>query len=478
MFSKDSLTALVSIFTSNWLDKDVVVMKYTVIIPIYNSQDYLDECILSVINQTISFKDYINIIFINDGSTDNSEKICLKYQKRFPENILYYKTENSGPSAARNKGLELTPENTDYVLFLDSDDKIAKNCIEQCEKFFLEYPDINIAVLPVFYFEKSSGPIKLNERFHQQSRIVNIFNEYNSPQFYIGGTILNYQLVKNCRFNENMSFWEDALFINQLIIQEGKYGLISNTKYFYRRRNTNDSLVDISWKNKSRYIDLIKQGYESLLKYSKNLYNYYLPYVQYLVIYHLKLFAFRKNSDALLEVLNKKERALFIETVKNLLKKIDDQYILEQNTQTLYKDFFLLLKHGDNSRLPKRNDIDKINRGQAITITKKRIGRFSFIIEGYFSDDNYILKERDKIFVKSFGKKFFARPLNPEPKIKIWDIEVQGYSFVEFSIRVPFWAVFLQFCLLANGRTIYLTKLNLFESILNKFRNLIITKFV
>ena len=80
--------------------------KFSVIIPIYNVEEYLEDAIKSVINQSIGFEENIQIILINDGSTDKSEKICLKYAQDYPENIIYVKQKNEGVSSARNNGLK------------------------------------------------------------------------------------------------------------------------------------------------------------------------------------------------------------------------------------------------------------------------------------------------------------------------------------------------------------------------------------
>ena len=91
--------------------------KFSVIIPIYNVENYLEETIDSVINQTIGFNDNIQLILINDGSPDSSEEICERYKKEYPNNIIYLKQENSGVSVARNKGLELATG--EIINFLD-----------------------------------------------------------------------------------------------------------------------------------------------------------------------------------------------------------------------------------------------------------------------------------------------------------------------------------------------------------------------
>lgn len=90
--------------------------KFSIIIPIYNAKEYVEKTIRSVINQTIGFKKNIQLILINDGSTDESEDICLKYKRKYPENIVYYKKENEGVSKARNYGSNIFKEN--MLIFL------------------------------------------------------------------------------------------------------------------------------------------------------------------------------------------------------------------------------------------------------------------------------------------------------------------------------------------------------------------------
>ena len=77
--------------------------KFTVVTPVYKVEEYLEETIESVLNQTIGFEENIQMILVNDGSPDRSEEICLKYQKQYPDNIIYLKKENGGVSSARNE---------------------------------------------------------------------------------------------------------------------------------------------------------------------------------------------------------------------------------------------------------------------------------------------------------------------------------------------------------------------------------------
>lgn len=103
-------------------------IKVSIIIPIYNVEKYLRQCLDSAVNQTLS---NIEIILINDGSTDNSSCIAREYSLNYSF-IKLIEQKNSGQSIARNKGIDAA--NGKYIYFLDSDDYIEINAIENLYK--------------------------------------------------------------------------------------------------------------------------------------------------------------------------------------------------------------------------------------------------------------------------------------------------------------------------------------------------------
>ena len=94
----------------------------TVIIPVYNTQQYLNRCLNSVLNQSLK---EIKILIINDNSTDNCPDIIQRYSSQYKQIKVFNNSQNSGPGYARNVGLDTV--NTKYVSFLDSDDWIDSN---------------------------------------------------------------------------------------------------------------------------------------------------------------------------------------------------------------------------------------------------------------------------------------------------------------------------------------------------------------
>ena len=126
--------------------------KFSVVIPIYNVEKYLQETLESVINQDIGFKENIQMILVNDGSLDNSEDICLKYKAKYPENITYVKQENAGVSAARNNGMQYIQGK--YTNFLDSDDKWSLDAFSKVWNFFEDnYEKIDVISCRMKFFE-------------------------------------------------------------------------------------------------------------------------------------------------------------------------------------------------------------------------------------------------------------------------------------------------------------------------------------
>lgn len=107
-------------------------MKYSIIVPVYNVEKYIDKCLSSILNQ--SYKNY-EVIIVNDGTKDNSVKIIEKYTKKY-DNFILYNKENGGLSDARNYGLKYI--NGDYLLFIDSDDYINKDLLMELNNLLEE----------------------------------------------------------------------------------------------------------------------------------------------------------------------------------------------------------------------------------------------------------------------------------------------------------------------------------------------------
>ena len=151
---------------------------FSVIIAIYNTARYLDDSIGSILNQTLGFEN-IQLILVNDGSTDNSEEICLKYQKLYEENLIYKKIKHRGVSKARNEGMKLAKGK--YINFLDSDDKWDYQAFTLVLNFFENHKTVDYVAGRIKFFEAKNNYDSLDYKFYK-TRIVNLTKDYNCIQ--------------------------------------------------------------------------------------------------------------------------------------------------------------------------------------------------------------------------------------------------------------------------------------------------------
>lgn len=203
--------------------------KISIIIPTYNNAKYLVRCIDSILNQT--YKN-IEIIIVDDGSTDNTKDILKKYDYK---SINYIYQKNRGVSSARNKGLQNS--SGEYIMFLDSDDFYDCNyCKKMLKALINSDSDICISGMKYKYpnFEILKEYYKSDCLFSDKN-IINFYDEnINNYLLYSACTkIYKRDLLKNVWFDENMKIGEDYIFNLQYLKRCKKIYYISNNYYNY-----------------------------------------------------------------------------------------------------------------------------------------------------------------------------------------------------------------------------------------------------
>ena len=191
----------------------------SVIIPVYNVERYLDKCLESITKQT--YKD-LEIIVIDDGSTDNSGNICLKWSK-LDKRIKVYHQENNGSANARNYGLNKS--HGKYILFIDSDDYISECAIEVLVN------EIEDNYLVGLILKNNS---KKNKRIIYSTKE---FLKLNLKTKNLGcggccGYLFERKKIDSLKFNENLYLLEDVLFLYEYLTKIEKIKYV-NEYYFY-----------------------------------------------------------------------------------------------------------------------------------------------------------------------------------------------------------------------------------------------------
>ena len=308
---------------------------FSVILSIYNTGRYLDDSIGSLLNQTIGFKN-IQIILINDGSTDNSEYICLKYKKLYKNNIIYIKIKHSGVSKARNIGLSLAKGK--YINFLDSDDKWDSQAFKYIHLFFILNKDIDIIGARIKFFESKNSFHFLDYKF-SKTRVVNLTEEYNCIQLSAASSFFRRTSIEQSKFEENIIFGEDCRFISNMLLIKPLFGIIREVIYFYRRRADSTSAIQNTGKSIEFYFSTINNVQQYLIDKSITLYNKIVSFIQFYIAYEI---LFRISSPAF-RFLDLPNYNRYCDIIEKLLRIIDDKYIMEQNILTPRIKIFALL---------------------------------------------------------------------------------------------------------------------------------------
>lgn len=239
--------------------------KISIVVPIYNCEKYLQDCIESLINQ-----DYNNleIILINDGSTDSSDKICKFYQKK-DKRIIYYNKKNTGVSDTRNLGINSSTGK--YVLFVDSDDLIESNCVsllvKSLKKNYLSICKIKkFSINPDFKVKDTT----FNKKIFDCSKYFEIYklNLLNPPY----GRLYELSILKNnaIKFKKDLSLGEDLVFNMEYLKYVKGVVLLDNELYDYRVGNVSSlsqkyypNMCDIQIELMNSFIDFFGKNVDN-----------------------------------------------------------------------------------------------------------------------------------------------------------------------------------------------------------------------
>lgn len=318
--------------------------KFSIVMAVYNVEQFLTEAIESVLKQDIGFEENVQLILVNDGSKDSSGKICDLYQAKYPNNIVVVHKENGGVSLARNEGLKYVEGK--YVNFLDSDDKITLNTLRIVGEFFEKnFNYIDAVTIPMIFFDAKSGGHVLNYKFSKRTRVIDLTREYNCITLSTSSTFLKRNDVSE--FDEKLSYCEDAKLLLSILQKKQTIGVVNECKYLYRRRPTGNSAVQNSTGNKNWYVPCLQNFMYKQLVECKNNLGYIPKFVQYTIAYYLQWYLLI-DVNKVNTVLDETEQKSFYELLTVISRDLDDDVILKQkNIHIEHKVFLLKKKYND-----------------------------------------------------------------------------------------------------------------------------------
>lgn len=232
-------------------------MKYSIIIPVYNVEEYLDRCLKSILNQTYS---NYEVIIVNDGSPDNSDNIIKSYEKE-DKRFKGYKKVNGGLSDARNYGLKYATG--DYLIFIDADDYIENNYLEKVNDVLEKNKDIDVLKFKIKLVDEGENLIRMENGLNKEG--VTSFDELVKLEFLEPAWSYVYKLSfwkeNNFTYLKGM-IHEDFGLTPEILMKANKIYYLNSYLYNYVQRN--GSIMSSNNKEK-----LHKKAYDMLYQYDR-----------------------------------------------------------------------------------------------------------------------------------------------------------------------------------------------------------------
>ena len=309
----------------------------SVIIPVYNKEDYLKDCFASLLEQTIS-RDALEVIFIDDGSSDGSLDILKGFVSEHPWAKIVAK-ENGGVSSARNAGIKAARGK--YLFFLDPDDSFGSETLENVSRFFDScYEEVDLVTYPIIPM-KNDKPQSMHFRYDILCD-TGVYDLTSAQNVLVCQTTMNV-CVKN-RFADNILFdfkpengveiHEDEKYSTDILLEKMKIGFCREAQYYWVKNS--DSVTNNYMK--PYYL------YENTLGLFESYFNRYDDAVpRYLQALLLNDIGWKMNSRIFLPIhLKGAEYEAAIERLACLLDRVDDDLILSHPNVRTHHRYFLL----------------------------------------------------------------------------------------------------------------------------------------
>lgn len=263
----------------------------------------------------------------------------MKFKELYPDNICFIDKQNEGVSTARNVGLRHASGK--YVNFLDSDDKWSENAFELAMDFFSCNPSIKVVTTRKRFFGRREGEHVLSYMY-----LTDCVVDIRKAPDYVQNSLCSAFVARDCfsvdPFDPTLKNLEDSIVMTKILLGCMHYGLLSVPCYWYRKRESVSSAVDLASKSLEWYLEVPQKSHKYLLSSSKASCGKVLPYVQYLVMYDLQ---WRISSETT-SVLDEHQKFLYREAIVDILRDIDDEIILAQrNLSRELKLYTLALKY-------------------------------------------------------------------------------------------------------------------------------------
>jgi len=332
---------------------------FSIVSAVYNVDRYLGDFLSSLERQSYGIEN-LDIILVDDGSTDDSLATLRAFESKHPHSVRVLTKVNGGQGSARNLGLDHL--RGDWVTFTDPDDFLDDNYFDEVSKFLIDAPESMkvVSTSLITYVEAtgtSIGNHPLQRKFRHGNRVIDLNIEADCIQMHCSSTLIDTTLVARhaLRFDQRIRpTFEDAHFVASSLLASGntELGAVSTARYNYRKRADSSSTINTSSSNPDKFTTVLRLGLLPLLEAAKASRGVVPVWVQNMVLYDL-CWAF-KDDSAISSATGGLDPAVMEEFHKlatEVLRYIDSETVERFDLVGLSQDIRFILMHGYASKV-------------------------------------------------------------------------------------------------------------------------------
>ena len=376
---------------------------FSLVMAMHDSVPYLDEAVRSVLAQSIGFEKCVQLILVDDGSTDDTFSLSERYADAYPDNVILIKKQNGGVSSARNVGLRFATGK--YLNFLDSDDKFSENALESVARFFSAHEEkTDVVAIKTELFGAKQGDTWFNAKFRKGTRLIDLWKE---PQIYLNSTNCTFfhkRILNQLHFDERLSIAEDLKVVNLALMNKWTLGVVAESTYFYRiRAQEEGSLVGKAKSKEYWYLPYLQRVFFELTEIATKRCGFFPDFLQYTLFRDL-FNRFDENVECASVLHSEEERAAYKTALFKALSLVEDRIILRNTFLNSDEQiYFLSAKHGAPAAIREGDKVRLSWNGGKATLRKTLYARWEradargeeLLLEGYVVTNNLRLPFSD-----------------------------------------------------------------------------------
>lgn len=336
------------------MQQDNEIPMFTIVSAVYNVARYLPDFIDSIEAQTRPLSD-LEIIMVDDGSTDDSASIIREWQHRRPGLVTLIQRENGGQAAARNDGLDRARGL--WVTFTDPDDVLVPEYMDEVSAALQRWPEVAMIATPRIFLRDETGEVvnghALRRLFGTRSELKNLnqlpgYFHNSAPTAFFRRTVIEEHTLRfDARIRPN---FEDGHFVQRYLLRcnQPDVAFVPAARYLYRKRADLSSALQTGSVDPRRFRDVPRHGYLELLQEASQLRGGRPPaWLQSMIIYELSWFISPEdNMSGNATACHGPLAAEFVDLLREIRTFLDEDVIDAFETRPLRSEWYHVLRHG------------------------------------------------------------------------------------------------------------------------------------